>query len=292
MAWAEGPLRVRGVSGATFRVARNPEEDSRLPYLLQLPIEGGLVLKARDTWPRSSRVYCHPYADRWPGEGAVIEETPVASCRRRGAAIDLVLDRPRLARSQFVFTEIRGRPAIFWQTQKTARAANPGARVPRRRALTEGFTIAIDTRERYPFRFAGRDVSTERVALPAGDYGVRSEAGELAVVERKTIENLASSLSDGTLAFQMQRLSEVPLAAIVVEGRYASIVGAKHAPGEWLADILARLQVRYPEVQVVFADSRRFAEEWTYRFLASALADAAAPPERLELQQLDEIGDG
>ncbi|HSL15970.1 MAG TPA: hypothetical protein VK962_06790, partial [Actinomycetota bacterium] len=177
MAWAEGPVRVCGVSGATFRVARNPEEDSKLPYLLQLPIEGGLVLKARDTWPRSSRVYCHPYADRWPGEGAVIEETPVASCRRRGAAIDLVLDRPRLARSQFVFTEIRGRPAIFWQTQKTARAANPGARVPRRRALTEGFTIAIDTRERYPFRFAGRDVSTERVALPAGDYGVRSEAG-------------------------------------------------------------------------------------------------------------------
>jgi hypothetical protein len=25
---------------------------------------------------------------------------------------------------------------------------------------------------------------------------------------------------------------------------------------------------------VVFADSRRFAEEWTYRFLAAALAEA------------------
>ena len=75
--------------------------------------------------------YCHPYADRWPGEAGVIEETPVALCRRGGAAIDLVLERPRLTRSQFVFTEVRGRPAIFWQTQKTARAANPGARVPR-----------------------------------------------------------------------------------------------------------------------------------------------------------------
>ena len=41
--------------------------------------------------------------------------------------------------------------------------------------------------------------------------------------------------------------------------------------------MLARLQVRYPEVPVVFADSRRFAEEWTYRFLAAALAEA--PPE-------------
>jgi hypothetical protein len=28
---------------------------------------------------------------------------------------------------------------------------------------------------------------------------------------------------------------------------------------------------------VVFADTRRFAEEWTYRFLAAALADAASP---------------
>ncbi len=63
-----------------------------------------------------------------------------------------------------------GRPAIFWQTQKTARSANPGARVPRRRALTEGFTIWVDTRERYPYRFAGREVRTERAAFPAGDY--------------------------------------------------------------------------------------------------------------------------
>jgi hypothetical protein len=32
--------------------------------------------------------------------------------------------------------------------------------------------------------------------------------------------------------------------------------------------------VRYSEIQVVFADSRKFAEEWTYRFLAAALSDA------------------
>ena len=264
------------MSRAVFRIARNPEEDSKLPYLLQLPVDR-LVLKARDTWPRSSRVYCYPYADRWPDDADVIEETPVALCRTRGAAIDLVLDRPRLARSQFVFTEVRGRPAIFWQTQKAARAANPGARVPRGRTLVDRFTIAIDTRERYPFGFAARDVSTERAALPAGDYGVRAGEAVLAVVERKTMENLAASLSDGTLAFQMQRLSEVRLAAIVVEGRDPTLVHAEHAPGGWLADILARLEVRYPEVQVVFADSRRFAEEWTYRFLASALADASAP---------------
>ena len=38
-------------------------------------------------------------------------------------------------------------------------------------------------------------------------------------------------------------------------------------------DVLARLQIRYREIPIVFADSRKFAEEWTYRFLATALAD-------------------
>ena len=33
----------------------------------------------------------------------------------------------------------------------------------------------------------------------------------------------------------------------------------------------------YPEIQVVFADSRRLAEEWTYRFLASVVTEAAGP---------------
>ena len=35
----------------SFLVARNPEADSRLPYLLLLPLEGGLTLKARESWP-------------------------------------------------------------------------------------------------------------------------------------------------------------------------------------------------------------------------------------------------
>lgn len=60
----------------------------------------------------------------------IVGETPVLLCRRRGGAIDLLLDRSRLVRSQFVFTRLKGREAIFWQTQKTARAANPGVRIP------------------------------------------------------------------------------------------------------------------------------------------------------------------
>lgn len=88
-------------------------------------------------------------------------------------------------------------------------------------------------------------------------------------------ENFAASLSDGSLAFQMQRLAEVPLSAVVVEGRYSSLFKLEHVGGGWLADTLARRQVRYPEVSVVFADSRKFAEKWTYRFLGTARSDLA-----------------
>ena len=152
-----------------FVVGRNPQDDSKLPFLLRLPIEGGLILKARDRWPTTARVYCHLFEDAWSEEIEVVEETPVLLCRRRGAAIDLLLDRPRLARSQFVFTRVKGREAIFWQTQKTARSANPGGRIPRRRTLTEPVTITVDTRERYPYRFSQHPVETVRATVPAGD---------------------------------------------------------------------------------------------------------------------------
>jgi hypothetical protein len=248
------------------------------PYLLGLPLEDGVVLKAREPWPTTSRVYCHRFEGPWPKDAEIVEEAAVVLCRRRGAAIDLVLDRSRLARSQFVFTQVKGRDAIFWQTQKTARTANPGSRIPRRRTLTAGVTIAADSRERYPYRFTHQGAQTMRIALPAGDYAIQAPDGTvLATVERKTMENLAASLSDGSLAFQLQRLAELPLAAVVVEGRYSALYKLEHVNGTWLADQLARLEVRYPEIHVVFADSRRFAEEWTYRFLSAALADAPGP---------------
>jgi len=41
-------------------------------------------------------------------------------------------------------------------------------------------------------------------------------------------------------------------------------------------ELLARVQVRYPNVPIVFCDTRPLAEEWTYRFLGAALAHLAA----------------
>jgi hypothetical protein len=83
-------------------IALNPEQDSSLPYLIRIPLgAAGIVLKTKDTWPRTSKLYCHRAAG-WPAEPEIIDQLPVRRCTRRGAAIDLVLDRARENRSQFV----------------------------------------------------------------------------------------------------------------------------------------------------------------------------------------------
>jgi hypothetical protein len=37
-------------------IARNPDPDSRLPYLLWLRLAGGMVFRTWGTWPRTSAV--------------------------------------------------------------------------------------------------------------------------------------------------------------------------------------------------------------------------------------------
>jgi hypothetical protein len=186
------------VAGATFLIARDPDPDSTLPYLLSVPLEGGVKLKAKERWPATARVYCHP-VDQWPPGAEVLEEVAVRHCARRGRAIDLTLDRARNNRSQFVFTEphpgrMGGRSMIFWQTAKTAQRARPGQRAPARRPWgLDALRIDVDTRERYPYRFSDRPVECKRRTLPCGDYGVTTDDRLIGVVERKTLEDLINT---------------------------------------------------------------------------------------------------
>jgi ERCC4 domain len=262
--------------GGTFVIARNPDPDSALPYLLRLPIEGGIALKAREPWPATARVYCHPL-ERWPDHAEMLEEVPVRHCARRGRAIHLTLDRGRNNRSQFVFTDPHpgrpsGRTMIFWQTARTVRRARPGQRAPTRRAPgARTLHVEIDTRERYPYRFAGRDVELHRTALPCGDYAVRTPDRLIAAVERKTLEDYVHSLVDGSLAFAVAELAELPSAAVLVEARYGDLLTYPRMQPGWLAELTARLQVRYRTVPTIFCDSRKLAEDFTLRFLAAAL---------------------
>ena len=197
-----------------------------------------------------------------------------------------MLDRPRENRSQFVFTTHGdGRELIFWQSPRTTAKARPGIRIPTRRAArNEELRILIDTREHYPYRFARQQASTERRALPVGDYGVAVDGEVVAVVERKSLADLAARLVDGNLAYTCSPSSQ-PLsrAALVVEDRYASLFKLGYVAPGFVADLLAAVQVRYPNVPIVFCDTRPLAEEWTFRFLGAALNFVKADSEAKEV---------
>lgn len=253
-------------------IARNPDAGSSLPYLLRVPLGEGLVFRARDTWPRTAAVYLHPvWPDEWPDEPQLVERVPVRSCVRRGAAIDLVLDRGREHRSQIVYTTARGRDVVFWQSPRTRKQARPKVATPTARAAgLPDLTIVVDSHERYGYRFAGKPVTTTRKALAAGDYGIERTGRLIAAVERKSLADLVTSLTTGKLKFAIAHLATLPRAAVVVEDRYSQIFTHTQVRPAVVADGLAELQVRWPNVPIVFCETRKLAEEWTYRYLAAA----------------------
>jgi hypothetical protein len=258
-----------------FLIARNPDGESTLPYLLRVPLGEGIILKAKDTWPRTSKIYCHR-VDDWPANAEIVEQVPVRSCVRRGAAIDLVLDRGRENRSQLVVTNAKGRQMIFWQTARTSRQARPAVTVPGARASGVGdLEIVVDSHERYPFSFADRQVTTRRAALPAGDYGLVVDGVLQAAVERKSLPDLVASLTGGKLRYQLSDLAAVPRAAVVVEERYSEVFKLDRVRPSVVADGIAECQVRWPTVPIVFCETRKLAQEWTYRFLGAAAAALA-----------------
>lgn len=251
-------------------IARNTEPGSTLPYLLRVPLGDGIILKSKDTWPRTGKVYCHR-VEEWPDDAEIIERVAVRSCVRRGAAIDLVLDRGRENRSQIVVTNARGRQMIFWQTARTAKQARPAVSLPGARASgVADLEIAVDVRERYPFTFADRQATTHRQPLTAGDYGLLVDGLLKATVERKSLPDLVTSLTTGKLRFQLTELSAIPRAAVVVEERYSQVFKLDFVRPSVVADGIAECQVRFPTVPIVFCETRKLAQEWTYRFLAAA----------------------
>jgi hypothetical protein len=202
----------------------------------------------------------------------VVERVPVRSCVRRGAAIDLVLDRTREHRSQFVFTRARGREMIFWQSARTTKQARPAVSLPTARAAGQVLEILVDSHERYAWKFEHQQATTSRRALPAGDYAVTIDGTVIASVERKSLSDLVSTLTTGKLRYLLADLAMLPRAALVVEDRWSAVFKLDRVRPVVVAEGLAEAQVRFPNVPIVFCETRKLAQEWTYRFLGAAVA--------------------
>ncbi len=254
----------------------------RFPYRLQI-IRGNklwLVLHTQDRWPTAGRhIFCLRESDP-PEPGEILEETErvnITAFNDRGRRISVILDRKRYKRCDFLFLEkpYKNKPGesyeqIFWLTQRSIEQHRPSFKLTPGKGET-GLTVCIHSNEKYPWRFPGAVI--ERGAIPAGDYALMNEGKMLAVVERKTLDNLLANF--GTMPVLHQRLAELASQknhALVIEAPYADFLNTKkvsyYTPA-FCARAIAELHARHPALRIVFCANRKVANEWTRHFFSA-----------------------
>jgi hypothetical protein len=263
--------------------------DERFPYRLQIlkGSEPWLVLRTQDRWPAAGKdIFCLR-EEELPGPGEVlsqIERVPIVAFHERGRRVSVVLDRKRYKRCDFLFLSktYKNRPGeryeqVFWLTQRSIEQHRPSAKLIRRPAAPD-MTIRIASNERYPWRFPGAQV--ERGPLPVGDYALVDGADIVAVVERKTLDNLLADF--GTMPVLHQRLAELATHehhALVVEALYADFLNPRkvhhYTPG-FCARAIAELYALHPRLRMVFCANRKMANEWTRHYLSAVWEQTSA----------------
>ena len=254
-------------------------QNERFPYRLQIIRENKpwLVLRTQDRWPAAGRhIFCLREEEP-PQPDEVLEELErvgIIAFNERGKRISVVLDRKRYKRCDFLFLKktYKSRPGesyeqIFWLTQRSIEQHRPSFKLVSRPGVTE-MVIRIHSNERYPWRFPG--AVAERGAISAGDYALMDGDTMLAVVERKTLDNLLADF--GMMPVLHQRLAELAACdnhALVIEASYADFLSPKkvhhYTPG-FCAKAIAELYALHPKLRIVFCANRKVANEWTRHF--------------------------
>jgi ERCC4-type nuclease len=130
--------------------------------------------------------------------------------------------------------------------------------------------ITVDTREQSPLGMPGEYADLQPGALKTGDYAI---AGDDWTIERKSINDLCSSLCNGHLADQLARMREShALIVLVVDGDKDAFAAwpwasrTKRANCAWAFGELYRLAYEY-RVCVDWNPSRRWAAISVWRWL-------------------------
>jgi hypothetical protein len=267
-------------------------QSRRFPFRIHIEQDGRtlLAVRAQSHWPGTgSQIFCLRETELDPAEALEpYERVPVAHLARLGRKLAVTLDRSRQKRCEFLKIErsYKDRPGtyeqIFFRTETGVRAHRTSGRVELR--PQGALDVVVDVRERYPWRFpSGRVV---RRALPVGDYALLTEERITAVVERKSLPDLLTSIHEiKGLHQQLTELGSYPHAAVVVEGQYGDLADPakiRRWPASHLLRVVGELAALHPTVPLVFAGNRKLASAWTQRLFAAVAAAARQPlPELL-----------
>lgn len=258
-------------------------DNTKFPYKLTIKQDNEkiLTLLVQDRWPgQRGNIFCLRENQAEPNEKLEeVERIPIISMHRYGKRISIVLDRPQEKRCDFIFLKKQYKThngeyeQIFWKTQKAISETNPKVKLST--YYSGGLNIIIDAGEKYPWRFNNCNIEKDR--LPCGDYALKTESGILAVVERKSFENLVAHFSKlPILHQQLGELSAYKYSALVIEADYSDFLKPnklKFYPPVFASKAIAEIYAYHPNVQIVFAGNRKLANEWTYRFFLAVISN-------------------
>jgi hypothetical protein len=267
---------------ASFRVERT--QSARFPYRIVVERGGRSVLavRAQSDWPPpGAQVFCLRERKRDPEEELEpVETVPIAALERIGPRLLVTLDRPARRRCEFLVVRKQRKDGtgayeqVFFRTESALRVHRRPGRIEL--VASAELDVAIDARERYPWRFPGARI--ERRPLAAGDYALLRDRAPIAVAERKTCADLIADFGAlGALHERLAALEAQPRAALVIEAQYADFLDPERTrpwPAAHAARVLAELAALHPRLPVVFAGSRKLANHWLLRWFAAVAAEA------------------
>jgi hypothetical protein len=275
---------------ATWTVDRtlNP----RFPFRIAIEQGGRTVLavRARAPWPGpGENIFCVRERELDLTEHLErVESVPVSALTHIGRKLAIVLDRSQRKRCEFLTVERQrangdgSYEQIFFRTDTAIRAHRSRTRVELR-GPASALSIAIDSTERYAWKFPGATVVQRK--LRVGDYALLDGERVAAVVERKTFDNFLGDI--GSLQSMHHHWADLAAAghsAVVIEAAYGDFVDATRLKDRWpashVARVIAELAALHPRLPIVFAGNRKLAILWTQQFFAAvSLGDSARSPQ-------------
>ncbi len=275
-------------------------DSERFPY--RVTIKKGeeplLCLLVQDRWPgQKGNIFCIRAEDTPESITEEIERVPVVSLKRFGKRLAVVLDRARNKRCDFLFLKKRYKTKegefeqIFWRTEQALKTRRPKVKLSTY-SRSKPLNIIIDTDEKYPWTFAHNNVSREK--LPVGDYALKDEHGILAVIERKTFDNMRAEF--GRMAAFHQQLTELEAyrySALVIEANYSDFLNPEkmtfYSPF-FAAKAIAELHALHPGLTIVFAGNRKLAMQWTMSFFHAIVSQEEDTPHLKVAEVLEKYG--
>lgn len=208
-----------------------------------------------------------------------IESIPVLSYRKFGRKLSIALNRHRNKRCDFLILEKISKTGKMWEqiyfqseAAKNVKRSKAKLSVAKRK---NKLNILIAKEEKYAWKFPGENI--QKTTLEAGDYALKVEEGILAVVERKSFDNMLSDFRDlSNLHRKLADLNNYRYKALVIEANYQDFLldsKLKYYSSKFASIALAEISAFHPGLQIQFAGSRKLAQHWVRLYFHSIQGD-------------------